>query len=130
MREAGGRQRICPGSAQEKSLLSRAFVLAALLVAADQAVKIIAAKCIAEHAVIPVFPGFNLTHLNNPGAAWGMFAGRGVILLCISLAVLCAIVFFMRAFAEGWSERYYALFSHNVRHSGKFHRQDLEGKSR
>ena len=36
--------------------------------------------------MIPVIPGFfSLTHITNPGAAWGILAGRAWLLLAISI---------------------------------------------
>jgi signal peptidase II len=65
---------------------------------------------IPEHGTIKIVPGlFNLTHVNNPGAAWGILAGYGWLLLAVSVLVLCGVVFYMRKLTEGWAERYFAL---------------------
>ena len=85
--------------------------LAALLIVLDQISKIIVVHQIPEHHVIPVIKGFfNLTYVNNPGAAWGILAGKGWLLLIISIVVFMVIVFFMKALTEGWPERYISIF--------------------
>jgi signal peptidase II len=101
---------VFPGSLREKAVLSRAVVMAVVLVAADQAVKAVVSRLIPEGSVIAVTPFFSLTHINNPGAAWGMMAGKRLLLTAFSLCALAAIIVFLRALTEGCAERYYALF--------------------
>ena len=67
----------------------RVPVFAALLVVADQLTKYWAVtrlKPLGSHAVIPGF--FNLSYVENPGAAWGMLAGRQLFLIAFSLITL------------------------------------------
>lgn len=67
--------------------------LAAFLVAADQLTKYVVVtrlKPLGSHAVIPGF--FNLSYVENPGAAWGMLAGRQVFLVAFSLITLCFLL--------------------------------------
>jgi signal peptidase II len=64
-------------------------LLAALIVAADQLTKYVAVsrlKPLGSHAVIPGF--FNLSYVENQGAAWGMLAGRQFFLIAFSLVTL------------------------------------------
>ena len=62
--------------------------------------------------MIPVIPGFfSLTHITNPGAAWGILAGRAWLLLAISIAAFAAIVFFLRHLSENYPERIFALLA-------------------
>ena len=59
---------------------------------------------------IPVIPDFfNLTYITNTGAAWGILAGHGWLLLLISFAVLIAVIYFIHTLTEGWPERIYAI---------------------
>jgi len=37
---------------------------------------------------------FYISHIGNPGAAWGLFAGQGVWLAALAIATLAAIYFF------------------------------------
>jgi len=60
---------------------------------------------------VPIIPGFfNFTFVVNHGAAWGILAGKGWLLLSISFIVLGVILWKMRTLTEGWLERYYAMF--------------------
>ena len=52
---------------------------------------------------------FNLTYITNTGAAWGILAGHGWLLLLISCAVLIAVICFIRTLTDGWPERIYAI---------------------
>ncbi len=64
--------------------------VAAAIVAADQLSKYWAVARLKPVGTIPVIPGFfNLSYVENPGAAWGMLAGRQVFLIAFSLATLC-----------------------------------------
>lgn len=67
----------------------RVLLPAALIVAADQLTKLLAVtrlKPVGSVAVIPDF--FNLSYVENPGAAWGMLAGRQFFLIAFSLITL------------------------------------------
>lgn len=89
---------------------AKAIALAVLFVAIDQASKVLVVKSIPFGGRIPLMPGlFNLTYIANTGAAWGMLAGKGWLLLAISIAVLAGIAAFLPALSEGWPERIYAL---------------------
>jgi len=85
--------------------------LAAFLVVLDQISKIVIIHYIPKHDTIPVIAGlFSLTHITNPGAAWGIMSGKGHLLLGISVAVLVMVIYFLRSLTEGFPERYFALF--------------------
>jgi len=67
----------------------RVPAFAALIVLLDQLTKYVVAirlKPIATHAVIPDF--FNLSYVENQGAAWGMLAGRQLFLIAFSVITL------------------------------------------
>jgi signal peptidase II len=49
----------------------------------------------------PVIDGlFNLVYVRNPGAAWGILGGQGIILILISVVVLVLLVIYRRSFLE------------------------------
>ncbi len=82
--------------------------IALFILLLDQCTKILTERCILSTIkVIPAF--FNLVHVKNPGAAWGIMPGKGLLLLAISIIVLALLVIFIRKLAEGWIERYYAI---------------------
>ena len=66
----------------------------------DQATKAMVVGSIPEHAVIPIIPHFfNLTHVSNAGAAFGMFSDtpsalKTAILILISAALLSIVLTF------------------------------------
>lgn len=104
-------QKVASGSVEEKKLLVHVVLVCGFFIAIDQISKLYISSYVGEHSVIKVIPGlFNITYINNAGAAWGIFAGKSSMLLIISVAVLCAIIFFLRGLTEGWPERYYSLF--------------------
>ena len=82
----------------------RVPALAALIVFLDQLTKhavVTHLKPVASRAVIPGF--FNLSYVENPGAAWGMLAGRQVFLIAFSLLTLAFLIWKRRAlFAPLW----------------------------
>lgn len=65
---------------------------------ADQLTKqwIRASFCYGDsHPVIEGF--FNLVYVRNPGAAWGVFGGKSVLLALISLVVLVLLIVYRRS---------------------------------
>ncbi len=76
----------------------------------DQLSKLLIVKYVpfgSRHAVIPHL--FNITYITNTGAAWGIFSGKGWLLMAIALGVLAGITIFLGKLSEGWPERFYAL---------------------
>ena len=68
------------------------LILAALLVALDQAVKFLVRAHIPLGGSLPVLPGvLDLTYVQNTGAAFSLFTGHTWLLTIISLAVSVAL---------------------------------------
>ena len=64
----------------------------------DQATKHWAQRCLPS-APLTIVPGFfDLRHVLNTGAAWGMFAGYNTWLVGLSVAMLACLVVFRRCF--------------------------------
>jgi len=82
----------------------RVPLLAALLVAADQLTKFLAVsrlKTLGTHTVVPGF--FNLSYVENQGAAWGMLAGKQLFLIAFSLITLGFLLWKRKTlFGELW----------------------------
>lgn len=77
----------------------------------DQGTKLLISGSYYLHESTPVIPGFfSITYVRNPGAAWGIFAGRTWLLLIIAAAVSFAMIRFFRYLTEGYFEREFALF--------------------
>jgi signal peptidase II len=79
--------------------------LALLVFAGDQMSKTMVVKSIPEHAIIPIIPHFfNLTHVKNAGAAFGIFSDapstlKTAVLIVVSVALLVTV------FAFAWQSR-------------------------
>ncbi|MBM4226967.1 MAG: lipoprotein signal peptidase [Gammaproteobacteria bacterium] len=86
-------------------------LLAGALVLVDQATKIAAVKWLTYQQALPVLPGFNLTLMHNPGAAFSFLADAGGwqrwFFAALALAVSIWLVFLIRASAP--SGRLYRL---------------------
>lgn len=71
----------------------RIALIAAILVAIDQLTKYLAVTQLRAARSIEIIPGlFNLTYVENPGAAWGIFAGYRLALVAFSLISLTFII--------------------------------------
>ena len=92
--------------------LAKYFVLggtAGLIVIVDQVVKAIVIKAVPLYHSIPVISGFfNITHIRNPGGAFGFLSGnasqlRFVLFTCASLAAIGLIVYFYTKLPPGYA---------------------------
>lgn len=69
----------------------------ALFTALDQLTKYLAVRFLKNAPDIILIPGvFQLSYLQNQGAAWGMFAGMRWIFLVLTLLVLAGIILVVR----------------------------------
>ncbi len=102
--------RMSPGSSRERRIILAAAVFALVLAVLDQVTKILVLRNIALHERVTVIPGFfDLTHVTNKGAAWGMFQNMPWIPFGISIAAFVLLIIFLRKLAAGWPERCFAL---------------------
>ena len=75
----------------------RIWVMAAAVAAADQGAKFLVQAYLPEHGTLGIWPPYlSLTHVQNPGGAFGILAGRGPMIVLLSLLVIFAIVLFSR----------------------------------
>jgi signal peptidase II len=75
----------------------RAALVAAVTVAADQAVKALVRSTIDRGEEVELFLGIELVNVRNRGIAFGMFSSGGVLLVLFAVAALLALlVFFAR----------------------------------
>ena len=81
-------------------------VVAIFLVVADQGTKEWVRAVIPKHDKVQVIPNFfDLVHVYNKGAAWGMLSEHTFILGLISAAVFSWLLWKFHDFTEGWPER-------------------------
>ena len=77
-------------------------VVAGLIIAADQFTKALVLQYLPLHHSISVIPGFfNLTHINNPGGAFGFLADqssqlRNFLFLFVSSLAVCLVFWFYK----------------------------------
>lgn len=103
-------KRITRGSRDEKIILLHASILSLFFFILDQVTKYFIVKQVDFGDRISVIPNlFDITHVTNIGAAFGILSGKHYLLLTISLCVLVVIIVFISKLTEGWAERYYAL---------------------
>ncbi len=103
-------KKLSDGSGEERKAIFLSMLSAVVLLAADQLTKALIVQYVqfaSKTVVIPYF--FNITHITNTGAAWGIFSGKGWLLLAVSIAVLISMILWFRQLCEGWSERMLAL---------------------
>ena len=102
--------RMTPGSSRERRIIIAAAIFALFLAILDQTTKLLVLHHIDLHERITVIPGFfDLTHLTNKGAAWGMFHNLPWIPFGISVAAFVLLIVFLRKLSAGWPERCFAL---------------------
>ncbi len=66
------------------------LILAAVLVACDQLIKLWALNSLAPVGTMMVIPGFlSFTYVENRGAAFGIFTGQRTLLIIMVAAILC-----------------------------------------
>ncbi len=77
-------------------------IIAGLIVIFDQITKAVILNAMPLYHSVPVIPGFfSLTHIHNPGAAFGFLANqsssiRNFLFLFISLLAICLIFYFYK----------------------------------
>ncbi len=70
----------------------RLLIVAAAVVILDQITKAIILARVPLYETIPVIPGFfNITHIQNPGGAFGFFAGGSILLRKIVFLLLSSV---------------------------------------
>ena len=101
---------VAPGSVRERRVILAAALTALALVILDQVTKTLVIQRIRLHERIAVIPGFfDLTHVTNKGAAWGMFHNLPWIPFAISIVAFILLFVFLRKLSCGWPERVFAL---------------------
>jgi signal peptidase II len=86
------------------------FALGMVVLALDQATKLLILRHWPLGAHHPVVPGFfSLVHCRNPGAAWSLFTDYTEILAVLSAVVLLLLVAWFERLTEGFPERAVAL---------------------
>ena len=101
---------ISPQNRQEKIAWISMVLTMLLVLALDLWSKFAVIKNFKLYESKVIIPNlFSLTYVTNPGAAWGMLAGKQYLLLLISLIVFICCIIFIRKLTENFIERYIAL---------------------
>ncbi len=78
----------------------RAVVVAAVVLAADQATKALVRGSIARTERVDVLPGLDLVNTRNTGVAFGFFSGGGTIVAVVAAVALAALLVFFATHLE------------------------------
>lgn len=71
------------------------FIVAAFVLVLDQATKVFIRYFIPVNSSYPLVPGIiHVTHVRNPGAAFGLLPNQKIIFLAVSIAVIGVIVYY------------------------------------
>ncbi len=98
------------GSSREKTAWAAMIIIMIVMLGLDLASKFLVMKNFELGESLPIIKNcFSLTYVTNPGAAWGMMAGKQYLLLAISLVVFIGCLVFLRKLTEGYIERYWAV---------------------
>ena len=82
---------------------ARAGVTIAVVVALDQATKLIVTRSLERGESVDVFFGLELTNTRNTGVAFGALEDRGgVVAALIALVLVALVVYFARNAARAW----------------------------
>jgi signal peptidase II len=73
---------------------SRAVLVLATVVAADQIAKRLVTTSLARDESDSVFPGLDIVRVTNKGVAFGAFSGRPVVMVIVAAALVGLIVWF------------------------------------
>jgi signal peptidase II len=85
------------------------LMVSGILIVLDQISKMVILRSMPLYETIPVIPGFfNITHIHNPGGAFGFMAGQGpevrsLLFLAMSTLAAVVIVFFYLRTPAGYS---------------------------
>jgi len=90
---------------KKRGALIRLALISGAVVVMDQLTKYIILTSLMLHETIIVTPFFNITHVLNPGGAFGLFADHSAVVrkfffLFVSSAVACLILWFYRKTAD------------------------------
>ena len=96
---------ILPGYSRSMAIakIVKLLMVSGSLIVLDQISKMIILRSMPLYETIPVIPGFfNITHIHNPGGAFGFMAGQGpevrslLFLAMSSLAAVVIVFFYLR----------------------------------
>ena len=104
--------RIVERSREEFRLIRISAGVAFFLLIIDQLTKLLVEQQMTLGKPLPIIDGvFSLTYVTNPGAAWGMFSGYGIVLFIIGVLVVAAAIYKLRKLCDGYPERYVAVMT-------------------
>lgn len=91
----------------KKLALGRLTLISGAVVSLDQLTKYVISTSLMLHETVIVTPFFNITHVLNPGGAFGLFADHSAVVrkfffLFVSSAVACLLLWFYRRASDGY----------------------------
>jgi len=102
---------LLPGYSRSMAIAKvvKLLMVSGTLIVLDQISKMVILRSMPLYETIPVIPGFfNMTHIHNPGGAFGFMAGQGpevrsLLFLAMSSLAAVVIVFFYLRTPAGYS---------------------------
>ncbi len=90
-----------------KVAILRLTIISGTVILLDQLTKYIISNSLMLHETISITPFFNITHVLNPGGAFGLFADHSAVVrkfffLFVSSAVSLALLWFYKKAANGY----------------------------
>ncbi|MBF0203195.1 MAG: signal peptidase II [Desulfamplus sp.] len=92
---------------KQKRTIVRLVLISGVVIFLDQLTKYMISTSLLLHETITVTPFFNITHVLNPGGAFGLFADHSAVVrkfffLFVSSAVACVLLWFYKKAADGY----------------------------
>lgn len=91
----------------QRRAIIRLTLISTAVIVLDQLTKSIISNSLMLHETIAITSFFNITHVLNPGGAFGLFADHSAVVrqfffLFVSSVVACALLWFYRKAADGY----------------------------
>ncbi|MGF3141791.1 signal peptidase II [Facklamia sp. P13064] len=86
--------------------MTTTFIITAIIVILDQALKIWTQNHLTLNQTLEIIPDFfQLNYIHNTGAGWGLFAGQRFFLIGVTFLVIFYLVYLI------WKNRYHSLWT-------------------
>ncbi len=82
-------------TSQQQRSISYAITTAIVVLVVDQLLKLSIRDRLLEGETQTIIPGFELTHLEDSGVAFGLFAGSGAVLVSVGLVALVGLALYL-----------------------------------
>lgn len=105
-------ERLTFKSAKEYKVIAKSVIIVVIFALLDHLTKYLIVTNYdyeARQYTVVIKNLFNINHVHNKGAAFGILEGKSFLLLMVAVIATVVIGVFLRKITEGYKERYYAL---------------------